>query len=439
MGTYVVGDTQYNFPDDITDEQATQILRSRGILPPTESPSAPQQIVNSLINFGNGIYQLPVSMLPPALTPGATDPGGIRNWIPTVAQNIYDAQAAQGQKAVDEYKQGNYANAARRALAAAVPVVGPFIESTAEKATTGGRPWEAAADVALAAVGPKVLSGGARLAGSALQRAGVPIAETALEIRPIDRAYGKTPGKAMLEETGGVSPIAIKDSARETINGLNDKLDSLVAGAKGWGSLKPALDIIDGAIQTARGRNASSEVAQLEELRKTLTVDSNTGRTLSLNQSPQGILQLKRGFASEHISNWKPETMEGVRSVAARAYSALDKELDRLVPQAATVNQRISSLIPVESRAESLSRHASVAQQSVGKLAAKTGALIGPAAGFYYGGLPGGIAGLVLPSAIASPTTQAAIARSLYGVGGLLRRTPDLPTGSGLFPYLDNH
>jgi hypothetical protein len=105
----------------------------------------------------------------------------------------------------------------------------------------------------------------------------------------------------------------------------------------------------------------------------------------------------------------------------------LDKELDRTVPGALGLNQRISSLIPVAQRAESVSRNAPTLQRAAQRFGAHTGALTLGAAGAYEGkregGIPGAIAGgltgVLAPELIASPEGQIALARTLYKANGL--------------------
>lgn len=284
---------------------------------------------------------------------------------------------------------------------------------------SGQRP-EALADVTSIAA-PLAVKGIGRLMSGTAE----PLAEGALGIRKIDRAYGKTPGQSALDETSGLSPDAIAASAQNKLNQLRPELERQVATSTLPASLQPAIDVIDAEITKAQQQNAAGKVSQLQALRNTLTqpvngfagqVDPATGQ-IATTQTPAMLLNLKRGFADEHVNNWNPDTMHDVRGVAGRVYGALDTELDRTVPAAQDLNQRMSSLIPVARRAESTARNADIPQRIMHRASAHTGALAAAIGGYYAGGVPGGVAGFVLPELISSPAGQMAVARALRFVG----------------------
>ncbi len=72
-----------------------------------------------------------------------------------IGDSLIDAQVDQWNKAKEEYKQGNYGNAFRRGLGAAIPLLGPLIENSSEKLTSGdpSKVGEGAMDLA----GPMLL------------------------------------------------------------------------------------------------------------------------------------------------------------------------------------------------------------------------------------------------------------------------------------------
>lgn len=263
---------------------------------------------------------------------------------------------------------------------------------------------------------PKLLGGAAR-----------GLANSALGIRPQDRSFGKTPGEAILNETRGLSPEAVSASARERLNQLNPQLDAMAAQSKSMTSLKPALSVIDDAIAKAQSQNAAGMVSQLRELRTTLTTNATNGLSLSPTQTAEGILNLKRGFSNEHISNWKPETMKGVTGVAGNAYGKLDSEFDAAVPGGAELNRRVSSLIPVAQRGETVSRGADFVQRVMQRFQSPTGALVGATGGFLAGGPIGGVVGLLAPAVLADSRTQMAAARALHGAKIFTRGGTKLP------------
>ena len=376
---------------------------------------------------------------------------------------------------------------------------------------------------------------GGSVIGQGLKAAAPIIAETGLALPKAARAFGKTPGKALLEETKGIRPDTIAASARERMGQLTPELEqaadaasvqpnrarglltapaqeiqtagpvpfirdapgelipakpfprgNIVGGGSprvesqlgstertipprltrddlymhsgirepqplptsgpgvlirpaptGTGpipsllpnrtaSLGPARSVIGNAMSSAESQNAEGLHGQLSQMQDFLGKRFGTGEEIPSNVTPRELLDLKRGLSEEHL-RWNPETHNRALSVGRQAYGALDQELDRTVPEAAGLNQRLSSLIPVAQRAESVSRGAPALQRAAQRFGAHTGALtmggIGAAGGYKEGGLPGAIAGgltgIVAPELVASPEGQIALARTLYKMNGL--------------------
>jgi hypothetical protein len=272
--------------------------------------------------------------------------------------------------------------------------------------------------------------------GSGLRAIAPKVAESALGIKRADRAFGKTPGEAIINETKGVRPSTIAASAKGTLSQLNPQLDAAAAASTIPGSLHPALSVVDDAISKAAGQNAGKTIQQLQPMRDFLTKNVANGLPLSPTQSSSGVLNLKRGFGNDFLHNWNPETLPGVTGTGRNVYHALDAELDRTAPAAENLNQRISSLIPVEKNAESLTRGPGVLQRSAHRIAAHTGAATagvgGSIAGYREGGVPGafagGLAGILAPELLASPTGQMIVAR---GMASPITRKIALPLAQG--------
>ena len=262
--------------------------------------------------------------------------------------------------------------------------------------------------------------------GEGLRAAAPIVAETALGIPKAARAFGKTPGAAILNETKGIRPETIADSAKGAMGRLTPQLESAAAAAPGPASLLPARTVISAAASKAASQNAAGLHGQISSMGDTLTRRFDTGAAIPQDVSPSELLNLKRGFSDEHL-RWNPETHDRALSTGRQAYGALDSELDRTVPEAAGLNQRISSLIPVAQRAESISRNAPTLQRAIGRFGAHTGALtlggVGAAGGYKEGGVPGAIAGgltgVLAPELIASPEGQMAAARLMNSVRSL--------------------
>lgn len=184
-------------------------------------------------------------------------------------------------------------------------------------------------------------------------------------------------------------------------------------------SLQPTRDIVSGAMGKASRENAASLHGQLGEMQDFLGHRFNTGEEIPSELTPREGLDLKRGFSTEFLGRWNPETHGGTLSTGRNAYHALDEELDRAVPEASGLNSRISNLIPIAHRAESVSRNAPTSQLLMRRIAAPTGALLGPIAGYHAGGIPGAIFGGVAPLLVTTPEGQMLAARGLNAAEGL--------------------
>ena len=346
------------------------------------------------------------------------------------AKSMFGATSNAVGRTREAVSRGQYGEAAKSAVGA-IPIVGPQAEQIAREAT-GGQIPEAIGHAGGLALAGKVPG----LVGKALSTMAPPLAESALGVRPINRAYGRTPGTAALEETTGVRPETVAQSARTKLGQLTPQLESAAARSTNPVTTGYGIDVIDDAIAKARAQNNGKALAQLQPLREQLTQNVNTGLPLARVQTPSGLLNLKRGFGEANVHNWNPETMRGVKGTAAQAYHQLGQEFERGVPEAADLNQRISSLIPVAERAEALERGPGLPQRTMQRVAAHTGAGLGAGLGYYLGGLPGAVAGGVIPEMLADPTTQMIAARSLHGAGkglqtpvakGIARAVPYLP------------
>lgn len=257
--------------------------------------------------------------------------------------------------------------------------------------------------------------------GAGLKAAAPKLAEAALGITKTDRAFGKTPGNAILNETRGIRPETIAESGQTRLNELTPQLERAAAASSTPADLAPARNVIADAANKASLQNAGTLHGQIQGLGDTLSKRFDTGAPIPQQVSPSDLLNLKRGFSEEHLGRWNPETHSATIGAGRNAYRAMDAELDRTVPEAAGLNQRISSLIPVARRAESVSRGAPTLQRALGRFGAHTGALtlggVGGMAGYREGGVPGavagGLTGVLAPELIASPEGQMAIARTL--------------------------
>lgn len=272
-----------------------------------------------------------------------------------------------------------------------------------------------------------------------LQKVAPTLAETALNVTGLDRLYGRTVGRAILDDTVGLKPKNIVSSAQGTMASLSPQLETLAdsASANGSrGSLLPARAGVAGRINSFLGNRAVNSAEELQPLQSFLQKDAVTGLPLGASQTPAGLLNMKRGLDADFIGNWNPTRNTNSQLNAAKgAYGSLANEFHNAAPGTGDLDQRISSLFPVIKRAGAADLNAGILQRSLGKLGKPTGALVGSLAGAGAGyksdgapgALVGGIAGLAAPEILASPTTMMLGAR--VANSGLLPSATRFGTG----------
>jgi len=263
------------------------------------------------------------------------------------------------------------------------------------------------------------------------------LAESALGVSRQMRGRGRTVGKAVLEETKGLRPGTVADSAEQALTRLTSEMESTVhqaTQAGQLGSTQAAHQALDTAISSVP-RNARELRDKLESLRSLLDLDNTpAGQPMRKVYSPDELLEIKRGIGKA-IESWPPEwkSLSDVQRVKEQLYGAIDKELDSLVPGFGNLNQKISSLIKGKRAATAKSVAPSIPQDVVYRLMAKTGALA--PAGIGYVAAPqghkgeGAIAGLVAPTLLTRPATQMALARAIAQSAGV---APGLLSGAVL-------
>lgn len=423
------------------------------------SPDATES--HPLDSIGHGISEAWKKVNPIPQIEGMAD--AIRHPIDT-AKAMGQQNADIWSKAKDAYSKGDYAGAVRHGVNYAlsgIPGLGSGIEESQDKIQSGdlagGLGSAIGTGVSLAA--PSVVPKAVSAVAGGLKRAAVPIAESALGVKAIQRGYGKTPGQFALEETKGIRPSTVGASARDRLADLNTELENAAASSTTPASLQPARKVLSGRSLTAEKGNSAYSPAEIAQMEDALTkpqdrfggateypagantpikinppttssgavnpfgkpVVSKAGPSpdmvVSSDQSPSNILRMKREFGKD-FTKWNPLHPKGEMGTARQAYRALDDELDRTVPGAQGLNQRISSGIPVAEQAESQALHAGPAQNVMHRVAAHTGAMaLGAGAGYAAGGFPGMVAGTVIPELISTPAARMAGARGIYGLG----------------------
>ena len=252
--------------------------------------------------------------------------------------------------------------------------------------------------------------------GEAARAVAPALAESALGVTKKIRGFGRTPGEAALDEIKGVRPGTVGRNAQAKASELTAELEQRAATSKALASTNPAVNVIDTEQIKALRQNNRGYYDQLHALREQLTRDMATGEKFPAQMPASRILDLKRGVGNLE-KGWSPEQRGAMRGTIRKVYAALDGELDRAVPGAKEINQRISSLIPVAQRGASVERGAGLAQRVQHRMAVHTGALAGALAGGAYeksrGHSPvlGAAAGLIIPELAASPVAEMTAAR----------------------------
>lgn len=341
------------------------------------------------------------------------------------AKGILASHGEQFSKAKQAAQSGDYLGAASHGAAGLIPVAGPFLHNAMDRteAALNAHDPQAAIRETAGAIAPLALPSAVRGLGKSMAAAAPPLAEHSLGIRGVSHAFGATPGKAILEETRGVRPETVRDSAQQRLGDLNQELEAKALMAPGTASLRPARDIILQREATAARGNSAQTPKELQPMIEHLTVPQNgfggavdPSGFIEEQQHPSDFLQLKREFGKD-FTRWNPLNPSGEMGTARKAYGALANEFNQAVPGAEPLNQRISSLIPVSERANIVQHNATLPQRVQGRLAAHTGALAGTAVGYATHGLPGAVMGMVIPEFLSDPTVQMVGARSLNAAG----------------------
>jgi hypothetical protein len=279
---------------------------------------------------------------------------------------------------------------------------------------------------------------GGSLAGQGIKALAPPLAEAALKVRGNQRLFGRTVGEAILNDTGkAIRPESIARNANATISRLEPEINAAdqASAASGLrGSLAPARSGVDTQIGRHTANRAMKTAGEIQPVADFLKTDQLTNLPLAQQQAAPGLRSLKRGLAADFIGPWSPEESIERKAAARGAYGNINRELHDISPETKSMDQRISSLIPVASQGKRVAAEAPFLQRAVDRIARPTGGLapaitggyIGSREGGVKGGIAGGLAGLVAPELMASPEGRMLVARSLYKAGALRPLTGSL-------------
>ncbi len=375
----------------------------------------------------------------------------------TLGTHLIDPQTDRLKKSGQAWRgEGDFANKTEaqrvagtfaNGLAGIIPLVGPAAASAGEQLASGdvAGGLGSAAGLITTVAAPEISRG----TGAGLMRTAEPLMEHALKIKLADKMFGKTPGRFALDETGGaIRPQTIEARARGRVNDLTNQVDQVYANSPAQGSLTPARDVIDTRITQAQAGNSTyappfgrGRVPELQQMRQQLTDPGQNfaGDVGPINTPPPGTIgpsgpikisalqdaaqlrRMKTEFGKD-FTTWNQLHPGIIDMPTARgAYNALDTELDRVAPEGAELNQRISSGIPVERASQMNALRPSLWPRVFNRGTARTGALAAALYGGHEFGPLGAAAGLILPEIAADPVAQAALAKGINQTGRVLR------------------
>lgn len=423
---------------------------------PTSQQSRPDSVLSGVGEGLTNLVAAPFRAAREILAPPRTEVERFASRMPTGGMGaiaakrlLLDPQTRMFERAAVESRGGETAASLGYRAAGALPIIGPmaadYVEGlSSEPRRTLGR---MAVELPAALLGPRAVRAGAPAARAGVARVGAAgrgaaesLAESGLGISHAGKTFGKTPGRAILEETTG-GPRGIAGSARERLAAIDDATRSefQAAGASGrTASINPAIRVIDDEIAAAARAQNPGLVSALTRQRERLTVDTASGNPLPTSLDPMRVWEIKRNWGDD--VNWNQIAPKLRTRIDREVYRAIDSELDRVAPRTAGLNQRASSLITVRRRADVTSRSERLPARVMGRVGARTGALVGATGGYFAGGPLGAAAGLVLPEVLAAPGTRIAAARGLYRLsGGRRAPAPELAqppqfTPRGLLP-----
>jgi hypothetical protein len=212
--------------------------------------------------------------------------------------------------------------------------------------------------------------------------------------------------------------VAHPEALPSLLPSSEDEMHRIINGQPGnepnpIASLRPARSVVGEAMGKATQQNAGGTLGQLTPLSDFLHTRFDTGETIPEMVTPRRLLDLRRGFNNEFVTNWNPETQPGVTGTARQGYHALTDELHNTVQGSKDIDRRISSLIPVAKRAASADLNAGVAQRVADRIGKPTGGMLPALAGGHVAGIPGAIVGAIAPDALSMASPRMAAARAL--------------------------
>lgn len=168
--------------------------------------------------------------------------------------------------------------------------------------------------------------------------------------------FGKT-GTAILDETKGVLPGSVRNSARGVLDTLNPALNDAADKSTAMIPMQPAREAASAEIGNAQTQNNPRLTKGIKRMgNQLMTRDFEPGlgaegpsaRMPIPDEIPaRDYLELKRGIGKAlPAGSWSPESSNAFKGPRNAIYGQMGKDFEQAVPEAAPLNQRISALIP---------------------------------------------------------------------------------------------
>lgn len=372
-------------------------------------------------------------------------------------------------QAVDALRGGNPAAAGVHAVQA-LPFVGPAIQHGADQLKPGesinpaevGTALGTSIQAAPLALGmadgafpgrptiPNPVSAVLRGVGTGLRGGGEGLAESALGVRNVDRAFSANPGHAALTETTGFKPSTIASEAQQRLEDLQLERGYLAHAHPGPVDFSPARSVASDAMQEQASRNAIPQVNRMAPLADQILTQGEprggwpagvqpprpSGSPIPAAVDIREALNLREGvggYAADKPWTGKASA-DPLRGMTRGMYGSMSDSIHTAVPEIAPLDARMHDLIPVAQRAGEVDLNASTLQRVAGRFGRPTGALLGAvsgaagghAMGGAMGALLGGFSGLIAPEVLADPAFQMSVARSIYSMGKAAETTASL-------------
>lgn len=257
--------------------------------------------------------------------------------------------------------------------------------------------------------------------GQVLGRAGKAIAPKLAEaaVAPGKRMLKSLPpdvniGQTLLDETSGFRPKAIVGELDKKIADADYNVTGALDAARNRGvkvDLFPARQEVANELLSAKAKNAPQYIDDVGKVGNQLATDYSSGVPLPRQVDPVRARALKQGVDLT-IGNWNPESQSAIAPLQERVRGIVNRATHTAVPETEQWDKQMTSLIPTRDAAWNTSFNPGVMRNVVEKFARPTGALVGGLAGAQEGydlggtegAIAGGLGGLLIPAAAASPT-----------------------------------